>query len=97
MATGYISELEGGFDNVFTMLYGSALSAGLLLSSLVLRELGALIRKKKDILDQNDTNALLRRADAVNSSSFAFHPPEESGQLNIIIDNEAGIVRQPKN
>lgn len=97
MATGYISELPGGFDNVFTMLYGSALSAGLLLSSLVLRELSAIIRKKDDILDQGDSNARLRREDMLNSSSFTYHPPEETGQLNIIIDNETGIQRQTKN
>lgn len=43
MMTGYISELPGGFDNVFMMLYASALCAGLLLSGLVLRELGELL------------------------------------------------------
>lgn len=40
--TGYISELPGGFDNVFLMLYIAALCAGLLLSRLVLREIGEL-------------------------------------------------------
>lgn len=43
MVTGYISELPGGFDNVFMMLYGAGLCAGLLLSGLVLRELGELL------------------------------------------------------
>ena len=43
MVTGYISELPGGFDNVFYMLYGAGLCAGLLLSCLVLRELGELL------------------------------------------------------
>ncbi|CAG9462249.1 unnamed protein product [Pedinophyceae sp. YPF-701] len=39
MATGIISELPGGFENVFIMLYSSALAAGLLLSRLALKEL----------------------------------------------------------
>lgn len=38
VATGYISELPGGFDNVFYMLYGAAACAGLLLSKLAFRE-----------------------------------------------------------
>lgn len=97
MATGYISELKGGFDNVFTMLYASAFSAGLLLSSLVLRELGALLKKKDDVINQMDTvNARLRREDVINSSSFSYNPPEESGRLNIIIDNETGIIKPSK-
>ena len=43
MLTGYISELPGGFDNVFMMLYMAGLCAGLLLSGLVLRELSDLL------------------------------------------------------
>ena len=38
MMTGYISDL-GGFDLVFTMLYTSAVAAGLLLVKLVGKEL----------------------------------------------------------
>ena len=91
MATGYISELEGGFDNVFTMLYTAALSAGLLLSSLVFRELGSLLKKKSDIALPVEDSARLRREDVFNSSSFSYMPPAESGQVNIIIDNETGI------
>ena len=45
--TGYISELPGGFDNVFAMLYMSATAAGLLLSGLVLREVGDLIARRR--------------------------------------------------
>ena len=90
MATGYISELPGGFDNVFTMLYGAALSAGLLLSSLVLRELGALLRKRNDEVDRRaagSEGSRLRRGEVLNQSSFAFR---DSGQVQLIIDNEAG-------
>ncbi len=45
--TGYISELPGGFDNVFAMLYMSATAAGLLLSGLVLREVGDLLARRR--------------------------------------------------
>jgi OPA family glycerol-3-phosphate transporter-like MFS transporter 1/2 len=89
MATGYISELPGGFDNVFTMLYGSALSAGLLLSSLVLRELGILLKKKNDEIDPHE-GPRLRRGEVLNDSSFAFR---DSGQIQVVIDNEDGIRR----
>ena len=42
LATGYISELPGGFTNVFLMLYGSAAMAGLLLTKLLVKEIGDL-------------------------------------------------------
>lgn len=42
--TGYISELPGEFNNVFIMLYVSALSAALLLSKLVYKEVCDLAR-----------------------------------------------------
>ncbi len=44
MLTGYISELPGGFNNVFAMLYVAALSAALLLSKLVYKEVMDLTR-----------------------------------------------------
>lgn len=44
MLTGYISELPGGFNNVFAMLYVAALSAALLLSKLVYKEVLDLMR-----------------------------------------------------
>lgn len=53
MLTGYISELPGGFNNVFAMLYVAALSAALLLSKLVFKEVMDLTRassKKKRLL-----------------------------------------------
>jgi len=93
LATGYISELPGGFDNVFSMLYGAALSAGLLLSSLVLRELGGLLNKRNSEVDRR-TNAgdgtRLRRGEVLNQSSFAFR---DSMDLRIVVDNEAGPRR----
>lgn len=92
-ATGYISELPGGFDNVFSKLYGAALSAGLLLSSLVLRELGGLLKKRNSEVDRR-TNAgdgtRLRRGEVLNQSSFAFR---DSMDLRIVVDNEAGPRR----
>lgn len=39
MLTGYISELPGEFNNVFLMLYVAALTAALLLSKLVYKEI----------------------------------------------------------
>eukprot|EP00889_Picochlorum_renovo_P002464 jgi/Picre1/29494/NNA_004880.t1 len=87
MATGYISELKGGFDNVFAMLYGSALAAGLLLSSLVVREVTALLQKRR----KSAPDSRLRSDDVLNSSSFSYLPPGGSEQMNIIIDNETGV------
>lgn len=87
MATGYISELKGGFDNVFAMLYGSALAAGLLLSSLVVREVTALLQK----WNKTTPESRLRSDDVLNSSSFSYQPPGGSEQMNIVIDNETGV------
>ena len=38
LLTGYLSESQGGFDNVFAMLYAASLAAALLLIRLVVRE-----------------------------------------------------------
>ena len=40
LLTGYLAQLRGGFDNVFAMLYVASLAAALLLSRLVVREVG---------------------------------------------------------
>ncbi len=92
MMTGYISELPGGFDNVFSMLYAAALSAGLLLSSLVLKELGGLLRNRNGDIDRQPPRdgARLRRGEVLNQSSFAFR---DSQDVNIVIDNESGPRR----
>lgn len=93
MMTGYISELPGGFDNVFSMLYGAALSAGLLLSSLVLKELGGLLNSRNGDVDRRPSagdGARLRRGEVLNQSSFAFR---DSQDIRIVIDNEAGPRR----
>ena len=45
MMTGFISD-RGGFDMVFMMLYSSAVTAGLLLTKLVIKEL-AVMRGKQ--------------------------------------------------
>lgn len=44
---GYISELPGGFNNVFLMLYGAAGCAGLLLSGLVYKEIKELMEGRR--------------------------------------------------
>lgn len=38
LLTSYLSQREGGFDNVFYMLYASSLAAAVLLSRLVYNE-----------------------------------------------------------
>lgn len=95
MMTGYISELPGGFDNVFIMLYGAALCAGLLLSGLVLRELGEMLGIKSSgggsgRKPRGENAALLGADDVVNSAGFAYLPPGESGGRGLTIDNERG-------
>lgn len=54
MLTGYISDLPGGFDNVFFMLYTAALCAGLLLSRLVLKEIGELRSRRRHMNISSD-------------------------------------------
>ena len=86
MATGYISELPGGFDNVFTMLYIAALSAGLLLSGLFIKEMGVLLGFGK-----NKKRGNIRAEDMLNSNTFSYLPPGESDNI-MSIDNERGLV-----
>ena len=45
LLTGYISSMEGGFNNVFNMLYAAAICASLLISRLVVRELKLMFKK----------------------------------------------------
>lgn len=44
---GYISELRGGFDNVFLMLYGAAACAGALLSGPVVKEVREMLAERR--------------------------------------------------
>lgn len=89
MLTGYVSELPGGFDNVFIMLYVASLCAGLLLTGIVLGELG-LISKRRSATSAVDNNyrdvgppvdgdpersPLISAADVVNSTGFSYNPP----------------------
>lgn len=113
MATGYISELKGGFDNVFLMLYAAALCAGLLLSQLVLRELGDALKGRAAARARGGggagasaggavagMGALLAADEVLNSAQFAYLPPgEEPGaRLLTTIDNESGArVAAPDN
>jgi MFS transporter, OPA family, solute carrier family 37 (glycerol-3-phosphate transporter), member 1/2 len=104
MVTGYISELPGGFDNVFLMLYGAALCAGLLLSKLVLRELGDMMNRRRSHRrarmprgnkrggeGDGQLPPILEAEDVLNSSNFAYVPPGESGNFEgVTIDNESG-------
>lgn len=103
MLTGYISELPGGFDNVFIMLYAAALCAGLLLSGLVLRELGEMLGggSKKDSTKGGVggsgagglSGVVLAAEDVVNSASFRYIPPDgEDGMESSTIDNETGAL-----
>lgn len=68
MLTGYISELRGGFDNVFMMLYGAGFCAGLLLSGLVLRELGEVLGFNAKAGGKHGRGASKQRGDGVASS-----------------------------
>ncbi|KAH7623698.1 putative glycerol-3-phosphate transporter 4 [Nannochloris sp. 'desiccata'] len=94
MVTGYISELPGGFDNVFMMLYGAGLCAGLLLSGLVLRELGELLgvgssakntssggtgKRADGSASRGQYAPVLAAGDVVNSAQFAYNPPDQGG------------------
>ena len=111
MLTGYISELPGGFDNVFMMLYGSGLCAGLLLSGLVLRELSELLgiagRGKKTTGGGTrggpgtdglgEYGQVLEASDVVNSAAFAYLPPDQSGSGLLTIDNESGMAMRMGN
>ena len=100
MVTGYISELPGGFDNVFMMLYAAALCAGLLLSGLVLRELGEMLGFNVGGAGERggtvggvraSGSGLLDASDVVNSAAFAYLPPGESNDAVLAIDNESGV------
>eukprot|EP01024_Parvocaulis_polyphysoides_P063178 TRINITY_DN72774_c0_g1_i1.p3 TRINITY_DN72774_c0_g1~~TRINITY_DN72774_c0_g1_i1.p3 ORF type:complete len:205 (-),score=16.34 TRINITY_DN72774_c0_g1_i1:379-909(-) len=45
LLTGYVSEMKGGFSNVFLMLYLSAFAAGLFLAKLVWKDIKYLLRQ----------------------------------------------------
>lgn len=91
MATGYISELPGGFDNVFTMLYAAAFCAGLLLSGLVLREMRVLLGLNSE--SNKETLPTIHEEDVLNSTSFSYLPTDDQGNVIMTIDNETGISR----
>jgi len=97
MVTGYISELPGGFDNVFLMLYGAALCAGLLLSGLVLKELGDMLGFKNDAKGtrkKSSADGRLGSSDVLNSAPFSYLPPGEATDGYLTIDNESGVAQR---
>lgn len=89
VATGYISQLPGGFDNVFYMLYGAASCAGLLLTRLVIRELKDLWKRWRGYR-QTDPDGTLAGDDVMDSGQFQFLPP--GTQRERTVDNETGLL-----
>jgi MFS family permease len=100
LMTGYISELPGGFDNVFLMLYGAAASAGLLLTGLVFKEVRDMLRRRRK---QREQAAAVRDPSAANGEgrltmgdthapdAFSFLPPGQPADGAVrTIDNETG-------
>lgn len=99
MVTGYISELPGGFDNVFIMLYGAAACAGLLLTKLVIKESRDLLRKARGYRQQGAPDAdsvpdfMLDHAQVSSLDSFRYLPPGvPPNAREATIDNETGRV-----
>ncbi|KAL4457256.1 hypothetical protein ABPG75_012121 [Micractinium tetrahymenae] len=96
MMTGYISELPGGFDNVFYMLYGAAAAAGLLLTGLVFKEVREMVRRRRRTTSAADglpAEGLLTEGETVASDQFSFLPPGvPAGGAVRTIDNETGVV-----
>ena len=96
MATGYISELPGGFDNVFLMLYAAAACAGLLLSRLAFRELRDMWRRARGggprgAAAAQEYSPLITADDVLSSDAFAFLPPGMSAATEErTVDNETG-------
>lgn len=100
LITGYISELPGGFDNVFLMLYGAAASAGLLLTGLVFKEVRDMLRRRRKqreeaaaVRDPGATNGegRLTMGDTHASDAFSFLPPGQPTDGAVrTIDNETG-------
>ena len=95
MATGYISELPGGFDNVFLMLYAAATCAGLLLSRLAFRELRDMWQQSRGGGrrggSQQEYSPLITADEVLSSDAFAFLPPGTSAATEErTVDNETG-------
>lgn len=67
MLTGYISSMQGGFDNVFNMLYVAAICASLLIARLVVREIQQVrsrLNTGRDVQDgRTNDSQLVRSAD----------------------------------
>ncbi|RMZ56132.1 hypothetical protein APUTEX25_004556 [Auxenochlorella protothecoides] len=97
MVTGYISELPGGFDNVFLMLYGAAACAGLLLMKLLIKESKDLLRARrgttKDSMPGSTPADLLDYTQISSADDFRYLPPGVSADAHeATIDNETGRV-----
>ncbi|KAL6780975.1 GPT3 [Auxenochlorella protothecoides x Auxenochlorella symbiontica] len=97
MVTGYISELPGGFDNVFLMLYGAAACAGLLLMKLLIKESKDLLRARrgttKDSMPGSTPADLLDYTQIASADDFRYLPPGVSADAHeATIDNETGRV-----
>lgn len=99
LMTGYISELPGGFDNVFYMLYGAAATAGLLLTGLVIKEIKEMVHGRRAaqqsgrVPTEGNEGGMLTEGDTHVSDTFSFLPPGvPSGGAVRTIDNETGVV-----
>lgn len=96
MVTGYISELPGGFDNVFIMLYGAAACAGLLLTKLVIKESREMLARARGYQAPpagEPAADLLDHAQVSSLDSFRYLPPGMSPDAReATIDNETGRV-----
>lgn len=93
MLTGYVSELPGGFDNVFIMLYVASLCAGLLLTGIVLNELG-LISKRRSMGATNTTAP--GSGDSARGGSNSMDDLERSPLISAAdVVNSAGFTYNP--
>lgn len=89
MVTGYISEMPGGFDNVFVMLYLSASCAGLLLIKLLIKETHELVARARGYVP-HDENGTYGADGAVGGAADGSVPfVNEPLSLNDISSSEA--------
>ncbi|KDD72386.1 hypothetical protein H632_c3409p0, partial [Helicosporidium sp. ATCC 50920] len=102
MLTGYISELPGGFDNVFAMLYVSAACAGILLVKLLVKETRDLVGRSHQYVavpEDAERAPQVPTIPVVEESlgsiaavdAFKYLPPGNSaGRAERTMDNETG-------